>query len=170
MELSARKESRKLPDMGEIQGVEIWRASLEEAGIAFELAEEYFEAAGVLAQDDRRKFLAEYFGGGRGFWLASVGGKLAGCVGLRTMSDAQSAEIKRMYVQQECRGRGIAQRLLDAAEEFARKCGYQWIYLDTTDQMRAAARLYERNGYERCERYNENPQATIFMKKRLRGA
>ena len=41
------------------------------------------------------------------------------------------------------------------------------IYLDTTDEMIAAARLYEQNGYEPCDRYNENPQATIFKKKNL---
>jgi hypothetical protein len=39
--------------------------------------------------------------------------------------------------------------------------------LDTTNEMVAAARLYERNGFVRCERYNENPQAAIFMRKRL---
>ena len=37
----------------------------------------------------------------------------------------------------------------------------------STDAMQAARRLYERNGYERCERYNRNPQATVFMSKRL---
>jgi len=33
--------------------------------------------------------------------------------------------------------------------------------------MRAAIRFYERHGFERCERYNENPQATLFMRKPL---
>jgi len=27
--------------------------------------------------------------------------------------------------------------------------------------------FYEHHGYLRCDRYNDNPQATIFMKKRL---
>ena len=39
------------------------------------------------------------------------------------------------------------EKLLAAAERFAREAGYAWIYLDTTSQMVAAARLYERNGY-----------------------
>jgi hypothetical protein len=34
--------------------------------------------------------------------------------------------------------------------------------------MTAAIRFYEQRGYERCARYNENPQATIFMRKELR--
>jgi ribosomal protein S18 acetylase RimI-like enzyme len=34
--------------------------------------------------------------------------------------------------------------------------------------MTAAIHFYEAHGYERCARYNENPQATIFMRKELR--
>jgi len=72
-----------------------------------------------------------------------------------------------MYVREKFRGRGIGQKLLTAAERFACEAGYAWIYLDTTEEMAKAARLYERNGYEVCDRYNENLQATIFMRKKL---
>jgi GNAT superfamily N-acetyltransferase len=72
-----------------------------------------------------------------------------------------------MYVRDAWRGRGVAQGLLEAVEAFARERGYEWLYLDTTEEMTAASRLYRRNGYEPCERYNANPQATIFMRKRL---
>ena len=34
--------------------------------------------------------------------------------------------------------------------------------------MKAAARFYERKGFAPCERYNDNPQAAIFMKKTIR--
>lgn len=155
--------------------IEIWRARSEEADEAFCLVQEYFEAVSVAAREDRRKFVEEYFGDGRGFWLARVGNELAGCVALRKLRFADKsvademdcAEIKRMYLRTKFRGSGIAQRLLSVAEEYACSAGYAWIYLDTTDEMKAAAKLYERNGYERCERYNENPQATIFMRKHL---
>jgi hypothetical protein len=33
--------------------------------------------------------------------------------------------------------------------------------------LQAAIAFYERHGYLRCDRYNDNPQATIFMRKRL---
>jgi ribosomal protein S18 acetylase RimI-like enzyme len=155
------------------QPVEIWRASLTEAAAAFALVEEYYQAMGVVAREDGQQFGEEYCGEGRGFWLAKAGYELAGCVGLRKLTvinncePSQYAEIKRMYVREKFRGQGIAQKLLQAAEKFARAAVYTWIYLDTTDEMKAAAHLYERNGYARCERYNENPQATIFMRKRL---
>ena len=159
----------------EIETIAICRASVAGLEAAFALVEEYFARVGVVWRESREEFSEEYFGDGRGFWLARSEGQLAGCIGLRTLNRASDndgrkqscAEIKRMYVRERFRGRGIAQRLLEAAEDYARGAGYSWIYLDTTDGMVAAARLYERNGYERCERYNENPQATIFMKKKL---
>jgi GNAT superfamily N-acetyltransferase len=158
-----------------IQDVEIWRANPAEADSAFGLVEEYFEAIGVVLREDRGEFVREYFGDRQGFWVARAGGELAGCVALRKLMcleesryrEMRCAEIKRMYVREKFRGRGIAQRLLEAAEQFARGVGYAWIYLDTTNEMVSAARLYERNGFVRCERYNENPQAAIFMRKRL---
>ena len=39
--------------------------------------------------------------------------------------------------------------------------------LDSKDDLRVALAFYERAGYQRCERYNNNPQATVFMKKCL---
>jgi GNAT superfamily N-acetyltransferase len=72
-----------------------------------------------------------------------------------------------MYVRQTHRGKGIADLLMKELEDYARDCGYAWLYLDTAAVMVAAARFYERNGFEHCERYNDNPQAAIFMRKRL---
>jgi ribosomal protein S18 acetylase RimI-like enzyme len=70
-------------------------------------------------------------------------------------------------VKPVARGRGIADKLLNAQEEYARSQGVEWIYLDSYDDLKAAIALYERRGYERCERYNTNPQATLFMRKRI---
>ena|ERR1700686_4722511 len=159
-----------------IPNVEIRRAGPEEADEAFSLAEEYFIAVGVVVREDQRRFVEEYFGDGKGFWTARVNGELAGCIALRSLQPSSPpddqvvdyAEIKRMYVREKFRGQGIAQCLLETADEFAREAGYAWIYLDTTNEMLAAAKLYERNGFIRCGRYNKNPQAAIFMRKKLK--
>jgi GNAT superfamily N-acetyltransferase len=177
MELSLPRGWPKLSAMAtdKIQGSEIRRAEPEEVDEAFSLVQEYFTVIGVVLREDRKAFSEEYFGDGKGFWLARVASELAGCIGLRRLrlsvpSDGQvmdCAEFKRMYVREKFRGQGIAQRLLETAEQFARSAGYSWIYLDTTKEMKAAAKLYQRNGFVRCERYNQNPQAAIFVKKRL---
>ena len=119
---------------------------------------------------DRRELFAQlYFAEGAGIWLAWLGKTVVGCIALRAMSQfAGCGEVKRLYVRPEVRGQGIAVALHYALETYARNFGYQWLYLDTADNMTSAIRFYEAHGYGRCARYNENPQATIFMRKELR--
>lgn len=144
----------------------VHRASLNEIEEAFDLVTEYYEEVGVVAREDRAEFDEQYFAEGSGVWMAVVEGETVGCVALRKMvNQADCGEIKRMYVRSSHRGKNIAASLLGALEEYAVGCGYEWLYLDTTDSMVAAARFYERSGYQRCERYNDNPQATMFMRK-----
>jgi GNAT superfamily N-acetyltransferase len=105
---------------------------------------------------------------GSGMWLAYLGDEVQGCVVLRKLASVpRASECKRLYVKPAMRGNHIAEKLLDAQEEFARNSGVEWIYLDSYDDLKAAIALYERRGYERCERYNDNPQATLFMRKRI---
>ena len=141
-------------------------ASLNEVEQAFELVTEYYEQVGVVAREDRAEFEEQYFGKGSGVWMVVVEGETVGCVALRKMENqADCGEIKRMYVRSSHRGKNIAAALLGVLEEYALNYGYKWLYLDTTDSMVAAARFYERSGYQRCARYNDNPQATMFMRK-----
>jgi len=146
----------------------IRRANQEESEAAYALVREYFDQAGVVARESPEEFQKEYFRERAGLWLAWQGERIVGCAALRELVDPRKAEIKRMYVREPWRGRGVAQKLLQAVEAFARAQGFDWAYLDTTEVMKAAARLYRRNGYRPCERYNANPQATIFLRKRLR--
>jgi ribosomal protein S18 acetylase RimI-like enzyme len=88
----------------------------------------------------------------------------------RLESIEKSSECKRLYVKPWARGRVIADKLLDSQEMHARKEGLEWIYLDSYDDLKTAIALYERRGYERCERYNDNPQATVFMRKKIVGS
>lgn len=56
---------------------------------------------------------------------------------------------------------------MDALEAFAADHKYRFAYLDTKDDLEAAIAFYRRRGYARTERYNDNPQATLFMRRRL---
>ena len=136
---------------------------------ALDILEEYYEAVHVVVRDTPtaiEKILNEP---ASGMWLARFRGQVAGCVVLRKLeSIAGAAECKRMYVRPAARGNRIADALLDAMEAHARDEGMQWIYLDTYDDLKTAIALYERRGYEGCERYTDNPQATLFMRKSIR--
>lgn len=148
--------------------ISVHRASPEEADIAFAIVEEYNEAVNVLVRDQRSSFLHEYFGNGGGLWLAQANHETVGCIGLRPLREpAGSGEVKRLYVRPAWRGQGIAEALLRALETYARDCAYEWIYLDSKDDLVAAIRFYARQGYTACERYNANPQATVFMRKQI---
>src|SRR5258708_17579002 len=135
MALSVRQECPRLRAMDmNIPRIEIGRAQAEEADTAFVLVEEYFAAIGVVVRENRQQFVAEYFGEGRGLWLARAEGELAGCVGLRKLRCPEKteapgtgcAEIKRLYGRESFRGRHVAQNLLAAVAEFARDSGYDW--------------------------------------------
>jgi ribosomal protein S18 acetylase RimI-like enzyme len=67
----------------------------------------------------------------------------------------------------EHRGQGVAEALLGALEAYATEHGYAALYLDSKKDLMPAIRFYRRHGYSPCERYNDNPQATIFMRKEL---
>lgn len=151
-----------------VHELRVERATLNQSDLAYAIVAEYYEALKVVARETAAEFRDEYFGPVSGFWLAWFGANLAGCIALREMCPGEAAEIKRMYVRQPYRGVGVAQKLLVAAESFAGYRGYQRIFLDSTEEMQAAVRLYERNGYQHCHRYNTNPQATIFMRKDLK--
>ena len=78
------------------------------------------------------------------------------------------AEIKRMYVAPEARGKGLGRRLLEALEDAARELGYARIRLDTGPRQPLAQAMYERSGYHPIENYNGNPQAAFWGEKVLR--
>jgi DNA-binding MarR family transcriptional regulator/GNAT superfamily N-acetyltransferase len=134
------------------------------------ILQEYYESVNVLVRDKPGTIQAIIDATASGVWLAYLGEEVAGCVVLRRLEFiSKSSECKRLYVKPWARGRGIADKLLDAQEIHARKQGVEWIYLDSYDDLKAAIALYERRGYERCERYNDNPQATVFMRKKIVG-
>ena len=152
-------------------GFWIRRATPDDFHTAFELVKEYFETVGVWLRDMPSEFSDYLAGNDRGVWLAFAGSDPVGCIALHPLaSPERSGEIKRLYVKPAYRRQGLAEGLLNALEEFAVKtAGYEWLYLDTKDDLLTAIRFYELHGYERCERYNTNPQATIFMRKSLNG-
>jgi DNA-binding MarR family transcriptional regulator/GNAT superfamily N-acetyltransferase len=135
---------------------------------ALAILQEYYDAVHVVQRDrpgSIQKIIEEP---GSGMWLACRGEEVVGCVVLCRLAYVPLAsECKRLYVKPTARGNHIADKLLDAQEKFARSQGVEWIYLDSYDDLKTAVALYERRGYQRCERYNDNPQATLFMRKRI---
>jgi len=88
-----------------------------------------------------------YLGSGDGhFWVALRDGRLAGCIGVLRLAGA-GFELRRMYVRAECRGLGIAQRLLDLLLAWSAANGVRCLYLETNDLWTAARHIYEKRGF-----------------------
>lgn len=94
-------------------------------------------------------------------------GQLIGCIALRPLSD-KNCELKRLYVDPNHRGKGIAEAMVDSLIQEAKSIGYTTMFLDTMPFLGAAKRLYEKKGFEETTAYLDSPiPETIFMKKAL---
>jgi putative acetyltransferase len=106
------------------------------------------------------------------FFIARVDGVPAGCGGVALFADF--AEVKRMYVRETARGRGIAPALLVQIERAVRDAGLMLLRLETGTRQQAALRFYEREGFRVCGSFGDyaamaphNIATSVFMEKRL---
>ena len=80
------------------------------------------------------------------------------------------AEIKRMFVLPEKRGKGIASTVLNALEIWAKENGFQHTILETSNQLINAISLYQKSGYEIIPNYGQyiDVESSVCMKKILK--
>jgi molybdopterin-guanine dinucleotide biosynthesis protein A len=79
-------------------------------------------------------------------WVVEVAGEVAGSVVLLETAKDELL-LRRMYLAERLRGRGLGRALLDCALAWAREHGYRYVHLDTTEAMVAARALYESAGF-----------------------
>ncbi|MFF5107324.1 GNAT family N-acetyltransferase [Streptomyces sp. NPDC000134] len=114
---------------------------------------------GFLAPLDRAEALAWWRGradavaaGALAVWVAHQDGRVAGTVGLALPDKPNSrhrAELVKLMVHREARGRGLGRTLLTTAEEAAAASGITLLHLDTeTDSP--AEHLYRTAGWTRA--------------------
>lgn len=100
------------------------------------------------------------------FLLARIGGRVAGCAGLRVLS-AETVELTRVYVDPEFRGSGLSGAVLDQVEREASALGARAIRLDVRADLVQARALYARQGYREIPAYNESRYADHWFEKHL---
>ncbi|WP_030377407.1 MULTISPECIES: GNAT family N-acetyltransferase [unclassified Streptomyces] len=77
------------------------------------------------------------------------------------------AELKRMFVVEEARGRGLARRVLSQLEDDARAAGRTRMVLETGTKQPEAIGLYTSSGYEPCAKfglYRDYPDSRCYAK------
>ncbi len=87
------------------------------------------------------------------FFVARLNGVPVGCGGVALFADF--AEVKRMYVRNIARGKGVAQAILERLEAEARAGGVPMLRLETGTVQHAAMRLYERAGFTVCGAFGD---------------
>jgi putative acetyltransferase len=78
--------------------------------------------------------------------LLNESGAIVGTVGLFTLGDG-CCELRKMYLADDCRGRGLGKRLLECALDRARQLGFKRVELKSASVLVAAGKLYESFGF-----------------------
>ncbi len=94
-----------------------------------------------------------YYRKGGNFWVAVETEQVIGTIALIDMGNGQAA-LRKMFVHKESRGKekGIGQLLLDTLIGWCKQKGINEVYLGTVEQLHAAKRFYERNGFVKVEK------------------
>ena len=105
---------------------------------------------------------------GRGtFLVVYLGRTPVGCGALRLL-DAETAELKRMYVSPLERGKGLGRRLLAALEAEALALGVRRLLLETGVRQAAALALYRATGFQPIPLFGEyclSPETSVCLGK-----
>jgi putative acetyltransferase len=81
--------------------------------------------------------------------VAYDGREAVGCGAFKPfVNDEKTVEIKRMFVDESVRNKGIGLRILNALEKWAVEKNYKIANLETGTNQPEAIRLYKKAGYE----------------------
>ncbi len=102
------------------------------------------------------------------FCVARLDGKLSGC-GAAVIKPEGYAEIKRMFVRANARGRGLGRQILEFLEGQVRTEGVTLTRLETGVHSYEAIALYERLGYVKISPFGDywDDPLSVFFEKQL---
>ncbi len=152
--------------------ITIARADLADAASRTLIAALNAELSGVYVEPGATHFRLdpEEVSGGRGvFLIVYHEGTPVGCGACRRI-DAETAELKRMYVAPDLRGKGLGRRLVTALEAEARTLGIRRLVLETGIHQAAALALYRATGFNLIPLFGEyclSPEASVCLGKDL---
>lgn len=99
--------------------------------------------------------------------VASAGGELCGCIALRKLDDG-ICEMKRLFVRDLHKGKGIGRELVLRIIGDAQAKGYRTMRLDTLSTMKSALALYRSFGFRDTAPYVYNPiEGAVYLEKAL---
>jgi putative acetyltransferase len=83
--------------------------------------------------------------------------------------NAETVEIKRMFVRKDYRGKGLSKKVLSELERWAMEQGFKYAVLETSIHFETACKLYTSTGYKIISNYGpyvDLPES-VCMRKQL---
>lgn len=130
----------------------------------FDFTDKCFTELGKKFEPEgRHYFYKDIAGQFEAFYCLVDQGDVVGTVALKKIDD-KTAELKALYLHRDYRGKGLGSLLMSVSVNEARSRGFKRIMLDSMMKYEDALRLYEKFGFEKTDRYNDNLMADVFMK------
>ncbi len=86
--------------------------------------------------------------------IAYLNKKPIGCGAIKQLSK-KNVEVKRMFTNEEVRGKGIATQVLFELEQWAKLLNYDSIVLETGIRQTEAVQFYKKNLYKNISNYGQ---------------
>ncbi|WP_181409772.1 GNAT family N-acetyltransferase [Martelella alba] len=106
------------------------------------------------------------------FVVARLDGRAAGCGAIKWLADG-TAELKRIFVAEDARGRGLGGRIMDFLETLARDRNVRHLFLETGPLNTEAVQMYRTRGFSQCgpfADYEDNPYSLFMTRDMTAGA
>jgi len=135
--------------------------------IDFKYLTNLFDEYLVLIDGDEKDFFAQF----NQIYIKNVvicyKNKIAVGCGAFKEYEPDVAELKRMFVKPEYRGKGIASKILNELELWAKEENYTTCILETSNKLENAILLYKNFGFEITDNYGQyiGVESSICMKK-----
>lgn len=116
------------------------RSSLEAFGL---------DKPGTAYYDPQLNQLTEYYAGlaKSAYFVIEHEGQILACGGFGPVS-GKIAELQKLYVAAEHRGKGLSSLLLTKIFDLAKREGYEKLYLETATELASAVAVYEHFGFK----------------------
>lgn len=125
----------------------IIRTSLEEYGEAQE---------GTVYTDPETDHLFDLFSKmpRSSYFIAEYDNKTIGGSGIYPTPNLPQgyAELVKIYLQQEYRGKGLGRRLMQKSIHYAKQQGYTHLYIESFPSLKEAIQLYKKFGFKRVSK------------------
>lgn len=105
----------------------------------------------------------EYMENGGNFWVAfDDDDNIIGTVALVKHSQSE-AELKKLYVRSDYRGRGLSKELYSKVLEESKKEEYRRIFLGTYDKLDTAITFYLKRGFTKIDNLDNNENGARYF-------